>query len=64
MPRIAHPSLKGGLIKKVPRFSNPLSRHLNGMLNAAAGGSFFLGVTDDGRAEGFMMSAYQRVSMS
>ena len=30
------------------------------MINSGSGGTLYLGVTDDGRAEGFMMSIYQK----
>ena len=45
---------------KVKYNRTPLSKHICGMLNTGKGGTFYLGVTDQGRVEGFMMSIYQK----
>ena len=40
------------------QFQVSISRSLCGMVNTGKGGTLFLGVTDEGRAEGFSMARY------
>ena len=50
----------GGYTSKCPRFRATLSKSICGMLNTGLKSTIYLGVTDKGTAEGFMMSLYQR----
>ena len=50
----------GGYTAKAPRYRKTLSESICGMLNTGLKSTIYLGVTDDGIAEGFMMSLYQR----
>lgn len=50
----------GGYTAKAPRYRATLSKSICGMLNTGLKSTIYLGVTDDGIAEGFMMSLYQK----
>lgn len=50
----------GGFMPKVQRFRATISKHLVGMLNTGLKSQMYLGVTDQGNAEGFLMSLYQK----
>ena len=50
----------GGYTAKAPRYRKTLSESICGMLNTGLKSTIYLGVTDEGIAEGFMMSLYQR----
>jgi hypothetical protein len=53
-------SIDGGLWPKLPMRRASLSLSIGGMLNTGLGGIMYLGVTDEGVAEGFIMSLYQK----
>ena len=46
--------------RKIKYQRSTLSKHFCGMLNTGKGGTFYIGVTDEGRVEGLMMSIYQK----
>lgn len=50
----------GDYTPKIVSARRSISRYICGMLNTDLGGTIFLGITDDARAEGFIMSLYQR----
>ncbi len=50
----------GGYTLKIPRRRATLSKSICGMLNTGLKSTIYLGVTDSGEAEGFIMSLYQR----
>lgn len=51
---------KESMVKKVPIKRKSLSPYICGMLNTGEGGRMYLGVTDQGRVAGLMMSQYQK----
>jgi len=62
--RLFSPTLDGGWEPKLPKQRRSLSRTFCGMLNTGNGGIVFLGVTDSGRADGFLMSRSQILSIA
>jgi len=53
-------AIGGGITPKLPRSRATLSKAICGMLNTGLKSTMYLGITDDGRAEGLMMSLYQK----
>jgi len=47
-------------VRKLPIRRKSLSPYICGMLNTGKGGRMYLGVTDEGKVAGLMMSAFQR----
>lgn len=46
--------------KKNPFCRSPISKNICGMLNTGKGGTIYMGVTDSGKVEGFMMCQFQK----